>query len=370
MTPAGRAGGGRRPPCARRCQRATIRRPKAGVTVMVTSGRPALEVHRHRMHHPPLEIPRLRALARHALPNLVEASVVPLVVFYGALWLVGVWGGLLAALAWSYVAIGRRLVTGKPLPGLLVLGALGLTTRTFVAAMSGSVFVYFLQPTLTTVLIAGFFLASVPAGPPIAGRLAPGGGALDQPAVGHERAGTVHGQRAGDPVAAAVEGDEAALLGGAVDHPHLVGARRPARELDLAVVLVGPEPRHGVIRLVASRPVARQQASGRVLAHGDGVVPVLDPHQFGEPPARPARHVAGGHHAGSSQGGGVADDAVVERQARALEPAGVGRDPDADDHEVGIDRRAVCQPHPLDPPLAAAAGVSGVSGVESCHRGA
>ena len=139
---------------------------------MVTSWRPALEVHRHRMHHPPLEIPRLRALARHALPNLVEASVVPLVVFYGALWLVGVWGGLLAALAWSYVAIGRRLVTGKPLPGLLVLGALGLTTRTFVAAMSGSVFVYFLQPTLTTVLIAGIFLASVPAGRPIAERLA------------------------------------------------------------------------------------------------------------------------------------------------------------------------------------------------------
>ena len=41
------------------------------------------------MHHPPLEIPRLRAMARHALPNLIEASVIPLVVFYGALWLVG-----------------------------------------------------------------------------------------------------------------------------------------------------------------------------------------------------------------------------------------------------------------------------------------
>jgi hypothetical protein len=124
------------------------------------------------MHHPPLEIPRLRALARHALPNLVEATVVPLLVFYAALWLVGVWGGLIGALVWSYTAIVRRLVVGRPVPGLLVLGAIGLTARTVVAALSGSVFVYFLQPTLTTVFIAGVFLASVPAGRPIAERLA------------------------------------------------------------------------------------------------------------------------------------------------------------------------------------------------------
>lgn len=124
------------------------------------------------MHHPPLEIPRLRALARHALPNLVEATIVPLLVFYAALWLVGVWGGLIGALVWSYTAIVRRLVMGRPVPGLLVLGAIGLTARTVVAAVSGSVFVYFLQPTLTTVLIAGVFLASVPAGRPIAERLA------------------------------------------------------------------------------------------------------------------------------------------------------------------------------------------------------
>jgi hypothetical protein len=124
------------------------------------------------MHHPPLEIPRLRALARHALPNLVEATVVPVLVFYAALWLVGVWGGLVGALVWSYTAIVRRLVTGRPVPGLLVLGVVGLTARTVVAALSGSVFVYFLQPTLTTVFIAGVFLASVPAGRPIAERLA------------------------------------------------------------------------------------------------------------------------------------------------------------------------------------------------------
>jgi uncharacterized membrane protein len=124
------------------------------------------------MHHPPLEIPRLRAMARHALPNLVEASLIPLAVFYGALWLVGVWGGLIAALAWSYTAIGRRVVTRTPVPGLLLLGAAGLTARTVVALISGSVYIYFLQPTLTTLLIGSVFLLSVPAGRPLAERLA------------------------------------------------------------------------------------------------------------------------------------------------------------------------------------------------------
>lgn len=111
-------------------------------------------------------------MARHALPGLVEASLIPLAVFYGALWVVGVWGALLAALAWSYTAIARRLVTRTPIPGLLLLGAAGLTARTIMALVSGSVFVYFLQPTLTTVLIAGVFLVSVPAGRPLAERLA------------------------------------------------------------------------------------------------------------------------------------------------------------------------------------------------------
>ena len=48
----------------------------------------------------------------------------------------------------------------------------GLTARTAVALVSGSVFVYFLQPTLTTVVVGAVFLLSVPAGRPLAERLA------------------------------------------------------------------------------------------------------------------------------------------------------------------------------------------------------
>jgi len=119
-----------------------------------------------------VEIPRLRTMARHALPHLVEATFIPLILFYAFLWTAGVWGALVAALVWSYTALIRRAVTGKRIPGILVLGTIGITARTIAAFASGSTFIYFLQPSLTTVVIAGAFLLSVPAGRPLAERLA------------------------------------------------------------------------------------------------------------------------------------------------------------------------------------------------------
>src|SRR3954468_11729340 len=119
-----------------------------------------------------VEIPRLRSMARHAIPHLAEATFIPLALFYAFLWTAGVWGALIAALAWSYLALLRRVVKGERIPGILVLGTLGITARTIVSFASGSVFVYFLQPSLTTILIAGAFLLSVPAGRPLAERLA------------------------------------------------------------------------------------------------------------------------------------------------------------------------------------------------------
>ncbi|MHB8467675.1 MAG: VC0807 family protein [Acidimicrobiales bacterium] len=119
-----------------------------------------------------VEIPRLMALARHAGPHLIEATVIPLGLFYGGLWLLGLWGALIVGLAWSYVAIGRRLITRQRVPGLLLLGAFGITARTIVAFATGSVFVYFLQPTLTTLVVAGAFLVSLPTRRPLAERLA------------------------------------------------------------------------------------------------------------------------------------------------------------------------------------------------------
>jgi intracellular septation protein A len=118
------------------------------------------------------EIPNLRSLARHAVPHLLEATIAPLLLFYAAMAVFGVWGALGVALAWSCGALLRRVIRRERIPGILVMGTLMLTIRTIIAVLSGSVLVYFLQPTLGTVALAAAFLLSVPAGKPLTERLA------------------------------------------------------------------------------------------------------------------------------------------------------------------------------------------------------
>jgi hypothetical protein len=125
-----------------------------------------------RLEIPHFEMPRLRTLARHAVPHVIEGTVVPLALFLLMLHFVGVWGAVLVGLGWTYVAVGRRLVSGQRVPGILLLAAVTITARTAVAVASGSVVVYFLQPTLGTALVAAAFLLSVPLGRPLAERLA------------------------------------------------------------------------------------------------------------------------------------------------------------------------------------------------------
>lgn len=117
-------------------------------------------------------IPRLRTMARNAAPHVLEGTLLPLAIFYLAMWLLGIWGAIGLSLAWSWGAVVARLLTGRRIPGLLILGAVALTARSLVSVVSGSLFVYFLQPTLGTVLLAGAFLVSAPAGRPLVAKLA------------------------------------------------------------------------------------------------------------------------------------------------------------------------------------------------------
>ena len=121
---------------------------------------------------PHFPIPRLTALARHATPHILEATLIPLALFYGGLRLVGLWGALIAALLWSYSSLLRRLITRRRVPGVLLLGIVGLTARTGLALATGSAFLYFLQPTLGTGLVATIFIGSTVLGRPLAMKLA------------------------------------------------------------------------------------------------------------------------------------------------------------------------------------------------------
>jgi hypothetical protein len=119
-----------------------------------------------------VHLPALRQIARSAASHLLEAILVPLGLFYSVLWALGLRWALVAALAWSYAAVARRLVSGQPVPGLLLLGSVLFTVRTVIALVTGSAFVYFLQPTLGTFMVAGLFLCSLRWGRPLAERLA------------------------------------------------------------------------------------------------------------------------------------------------------------------------------------------------------
>ncbi len=123
------------------------------------------------MHHP-IVIPNLRDAVRHALPNIVEGKLVPVVVFVVLLEITGSTWALLAALAWSLSSIGYRRATGRRVPGLVVLSAVALVARTVAALASGSMFVYFIQPTVTTVVVGVAFMVSVAIGSPLALKLA------------------------------------------------------------------------------------------------------------------------------------------------------------------------------------------------------
>jgi hypothetical protein len=111
-------------------------------------------------------------MARKGLPALVEGTLMPLAIFYAALWALGMWGALIAALSWSYLAIARRILTKQSIPGLVILSALALTFRTALALATGSVFIYFLQPSLATALLGFAFLASMSTEQPLVQRLA------------------------------------------------------------------------------------------------------------------------------------------------------------------------------------------------------
>lgn len=116
--------------------------------------------------------PVLVALARRSLPHLLEATVLPAILFYVLLVSVGAGAAMVGALCWTFIAITRRLARGRAIPSILVLATVGLSVRTLVGLVSGSTFAYFVQPVATTIVLAVVFAGSVLVGRPVVARLA------------------------------------------------------------------------------------------------------------------------------------------------------------------------------------------------------
>lgn len=119
-----------------------------------------------------LWLPAPTAALRHAVPIVLEAVVGPLALFYTVLVLAGFRGALIAALSWSYLALGRRLLKHERVSMLLLFGTILLTLRTIIAFVTGSSFVYFAQPTAGTVVISLVLFGSAIIGRPFTQRFA------------------------------------------------------------------------------------------------------------------------------------------------------------------------------------------------------
>jgi intracellular septation protein A len=122
--------------------------------------------------HVTVHLPALGAMVRHGGKHLVESTLIPLSLFYLLLSVVGLDGGLIAALSWSVLALIRRVVLRRKIPAVLILTTGLLVARTVLGLVTGSVFLYFLQPTLQNFLIAFVLLASLPFGRPFLAKLA------------------------------------------------------------------------------------------------------------------------------------------------------------------------------------------------------
>ena len=113
----------------------------------------------------------LKMVGRRSLPSLIEATIIPSILFYAFLVTVGPASAMLAALTWAYGSVLRRLVSRQRIPGVLQLAVAGLTVRTVVGLLSGT-FMYFLQPVATTLALSLVFLGSLWWGRPMIARMA------------------------------------------------------------------------------------------------------------------------------------------------------------------------------------------------------
>lgn len=114
----------------------------------------------------------LLAVLRRGLPSVIEATTIPAIIFFVVMSTTQPAIAMAAVLAWGYGMVLGRLLLRKRVSTLLVLATAGLTLKTLIGVLSGSTFLYFVQPVATTVALAGVFFASVLVGKPLIARLA------------------------------------------------------------------------------------------------------------------------------------------------------------------------------------------------------
>jgi hypothetical protein len=130
-----------------------------------------------------------------------------------------------------------------------------------------------------------------------------------------------------------------------VDNSEVVCRCRTTSQLDFAIVLIAPEPRHWIEdRSRFTTHFGEESASSRLSAL-DRVFPVFDSQHLAETFARIPSDVAGRGNAGSGEERVVAHDPVFKIQTRSIKPLGVNGNSDADYNHLGRNHCPVGECH-------------------------
>jgi intracellular septation protein A len=122
-------------------------------------------------HHGPLSLPSLPQIAWRGVPQVVDA-LIPLGLFLLVNAFADIVPAMLAGLAWSIFAVLRRVANSRRVPAIVIVTGALLALRLTIVVVTGSPFLYFLQPTIGTALVALAFLVSVVVGRPLTRRFA------------------------------------------------------------------------------------------------------------------------------------------------------------------------------------------------------
>ena len=126
-------------------------------------------------HQPPevvIELGALRPALLRAARLFLETVLVPTALLFVLLHTVGLVAGLSAVLGWCVLTVAIRWISGRHLPGTLLLCAGMLCARATIALLLSSALVYLLQPVAGSIVMAALFLGSAAVGRPITMRLA------------------------------------------------------------------------------------------------------------------------------------------------------------------------------------------------------
>src|SRR5262249_18246733 len=122
------------------------------------------------MLHAPPKLPSFGTLARRALPQVLEASIIPAVILLLFLHVVGATAAIVAALGWVLATTIVRVIARRRVSGLTILSITRLFARSVIAIAAGSTFLYFVQGPIGGLCLALAWLVSVVIDRPLARR--------------------------------------------------------------------------------------------------------------------------------------------------------------------------------------------------------